>query len=57
MAQTAMPRAALSAPAPDSASIAAVVNGQVITDQDVTNRARLLSLSTGMPPTPKCWPG
>jgi peptidyl-prolyl cis-trans isomerase SurA len=39
-------------PAPDSASIAAVVNGEVITDDDVMARARLLALSTGMPATP-----
>ncbi|HUW81076.1 MAG TPA: peptidylprolyl isomerase [Acidocella sp.] len=36
----------------DSASIAAIVNGQVITSQDVAARARLLALSTGMSPTP-----
>jgi peptidyl-prolyl cis-trans isomerase SurA len=35
-----------------NASIAAVVNGQVITDDDVANRARLLALSSGMPATP-----
>lgn len=35
------------------ASIAAVVNGQVITQQDVNDRAHLLALSTGMPPTPQ----
>jgi peptidyl-prolyl cis-trans isomerase SurA len=34
------------------ASIAAVVNGQLITTTDVTNRTRLLALSTGMQPTP-----
>lgn len=39
-------------PSPDSASIAAVVNGQVITTQDVLDRARLLAVSTGMNPTP-----
>jgi peptidyl-prolyl cis-trans isomerase SurA len=50
--QVAMPGKAPSIAGADSASIAAVVNGQVITDQDVVNRARLLSLSTGMPPTP-----
>jgi peptidyl-prolyl cis-trans isomerase SurA len=37
----------------DNASIAAVVNGQVITSQDVADRARLLALSTGMQPTPE----
>jgi peptidyl-prolyl cis-trans isomerase SurA len=37
---------------PDSASIAAVVNGQVITSDDVDARARLLAVSTGMPLTP-----
>jgi peptidyl-prolyl cis-trans isomerase SurA len=35
----------------DGASIAAVVNGQVITNQDVEARARLLAVSTGMAPT------
>src|ERR1700723_1359711 len=49
--QTATPGVALSAGAPYSASIAAVVNGQVITDQDVTNRAALLAISIGIPPT------
>lgn len=39
-----------SLPAPDSASMAAVVNGQIITTQDVTARARLLALSMGMQP-------
>ncbi|MDE8348500.1 MAG: peptidylprolyl isomerase [Acidocella sp.] len=34
------------------ANIAAVVNGQVITTTDVTDRAMLLALSTGMKPTP-----
>ncbi len=34
------------------ASIAAVVNGQVITNDDVANRARLLALSSGMKATP-----
>jgi peptidyl-prolyl cis-trans isomerase SurA len=34
------------------ASIAAVVNGQLITNADVANRTRLLALSTGMQPTP-----
>jgi peptidyl-prolyl cis-trans isomerase SurA len=36
----------------DEASIAAVVNGQVITNQDVEARAKLLAVSTGMAPTP-----
>ena len=53
VAQTAMPGAALGAGNQDSANIAAVVNGQVITDQDVTNRAGLLALSIGIPPTPQ----
>ncbi len=35
-----------------TADIAAVVNGQVITNQDVANRARLLALSSGMQVTP-----
>jgi peptidyl-prolyl cis-trans isomerase SurA len=34
------------------ASIAAIVNGQVITNQDVANRAGLLALSSGLPLTP-----
>jgi peptidyl-prolyl cis-trans isomerase SurA len=34
------------------ASIAAIVNGQVITNQDVANRAGLLALSSGLPPAP-----
>jgi peptidyl-prolyl cis-trans isomerase SurA len=33
------------------ASIAAVVNGQVITSDDVQSRAKLLALSSGLPPT------
>jgi len=37
---------------PDDASIAAIVNGQVITSQDVADRARLLAVSTGLNPTP-----
>ncbi|MDE8345944.1 MAG: peptidylprolyl isomerase [Acidocella sp.] len=37
---------------PDSASIAAIVNGQVITNQDIIARARLLAISTGLNPTP-----
>jgi peptidyl-prolyl cis-trans isomerase SurA len=36
--------------AAQEASIAAVVNGQVITSEDVEARARLLALSSGMPP-------
>jgi peptidyl-prolyl cis-trans isomerase SurA len=50
MAQTAAPVAA--ATASDSASIAAVVNGQIITSQDVYAKARLLAISAGMNPTP-----
>jgi len=37
--------------AAQEASIAAVVNGEVITSEDVEARARLLALSSGMPPT------
>ena len=37
---------------PDSSAIAAVVDGQVITTQDVANRARLLAVTMGIPPTP-----
>jgi peptidyl-prolyl cis-trans isomerase SurA len=50
--------AGLAAPAlaqvsgPDDATIAAVVNGEVITSQDVADRARLLAVSIGLNPTP-----
>jgi peptidyl-prolyl cis-trans isomerase SurA len=37
--------------APDASSIAAVVNGQVITTQDVAARGRLLALSIGLDPS------
>ena len=37
----------------DGAGIAAVVNGEVITTQDVAARSRLLAVSTGMPVTPQ----
>ncbi|WP_298215522.1 peptidylprolyl isomerase [Acidocella sp.] len=40
------------APSADSVGVAAVVNGQVITTQDVANRARLLALSMGMTASP-----
>jgi peptidyl-prolyl cis-trans isomerase SurA len=36
---------------PADATISAVVNGQVITNQDVDARARLFALSAGLPPT------
>lgn len=39
--------------APDTTSMVATVNGQVITSQDVSARARLLALSMGMHPTPQ----
>ena len=45
-------RAQTAPPGPDAATIAAVVNGQVITNQDVQARARLLALSSGMPSDP-----
>ncbi|HTJ90825.1 MAG TPA: peptidylprolyl isomerase [Acidocella sp.] len=51
--RAAMPAATLGAEGSDSASIAAVVNGQVITNQDVSNRAGLLALSIGMPRSPE----
>jgi peptidyl-prolyl cis-trans isomerase SurA len=49
------PVLAQTAPSPpsDSATIVATVNGQVITNQDVAARARLLAVSTGMPLTPQ----
>ncbi len=37
----------------DSSSIAAVVNGQVITTQDVAARARLIAVTMGINPTPE----
>jgi peptidyl-prolyl cis-trans isomerase SurA len=43
---------AMSGMSPDSSAIAAVVDGQVITTQDVANRARLLAVTMGIPPTP-----
>lgn len=52
LAQT-VPQMAESLNKPDSAAMAAVVNGQVITTQDVAARARLLALSMGMAPTPE----
>jgi peptidyl-prolyl cis-trans isomerase SurA len=48
LAQSAAP---VTASVPD-VSIAAVVNGQVITNQDVADRAKLLAVSTGMQLTP-----
>jgi peptidyl-prolyl cis-trans isomerase SurA len=51
-AQTTPAGGAATLPAPDSASIAAVINGQVITNQDVLDRARLFAVSTGLPPAP-----
>jgi peptidyl-prolyl cis-trans isomerase SurA len=39
------------------ARIAAVVNGQVITDTDVANRARLFALTVGMRPDPQILQG
>jgi peptidyl-prolyl cis-trans isomerase SurA len=44
--------AALNTAMAQDASIAAVVNGQLITNTDVANRTRLLALSTGMQATP-----
>lgn len=46
--------AGLSAPRAEAqtATIAAVVNGDVITNEDVNNRARFFALATGQAPTP-----
>ena len=41
------------APASSGEKIVAVVNGDVITTGDVTNRGRLFALSTGLPVTPE----
>jgi peptidyl-prolyl cis-trans isomerase SurA len=51
LAQTAIQPAAPVA-APDSSGIAAVVNGQVITTQDVAARAQLLAVTMGIAPNP-----
>jgi peptidyl-prolyl cis-trans isomerase SurA len=37
------------APLPDTSRIAAVVNGDVISEADIANRARLFAISTGLP--------
>ena len=41
------------APTSDAMQIIAVVNGDVITNDDVSNRGRLFALSTGLPVTPE----
>jgi peptidyl-prolyl cis-trans isomerase SurA len=51
LAQT-TPPASVQIGAPDSAGIAAVVNSQVITTQDVAARARLLAVTMGINPVP-----
>ena len=48
LAVTAPPQAA----APQGMRIVAIVNGDVITNADVSSRARLFALSTGLPVTP-----
>lgn len=52
LAQTAAPAASPDSSAPDSSAIAATVNGQVITTQDVAARAKLLAVTMGINPTP-----
>lgn len=52
LAQTMAPNAAAPGTAADSSGIAAVVNGQVITTQDVAARAQLLAVTMGINPTP-----
>jgi peptidyl-prolyl cis-trans isomerase SurA len=47
------PALAQTNPGADTTGIAAVVNGQVITTQDVAARSRLLAVSTGMQITPQ----
>nr|WP_294530964.1 peptidylprolyl isomerase [uncultured Rhodopila sp.] len=42
-------RPAAERPLPDTSRIAAVVNGDVISDADIANRARLFAISTGLP--------
>jgi len=41
------------APLADSTRIAAVVNGEVISNSDIANRARLFAISTGLPLSPE----
>ena len=51
------PALAQTASRPDSAGIAAVVNGEVITTAGCRRPSRLLAISTGMPPTLTNLPG
>jgi peptidyl-prolyl cis-trans isomerase SurA len=44
--------AAAAQPLADSSRIAAVVNGDIISEADIGNRARLFTISTGLPMTP-----
>ncbi len=46
------PAAAAQPPLVDRSRIAAVVNGDVISDADIGNRARLFAISTGLPMSP-----
>jgi len=52
LAQTAPAQTLPQLTAPDSSGIAAVVNGQVITTQDVAGRSQLLAATMNIPPTP-----
>ena len=55
-AETSAKPAASSSAAPalqDASRIAAVVNGDVISDADIANRARLFAISTGLPMSPE----
>ncbi|MEJ0047440.1 MAG: hypothetical protein WDN04_16010 [Rhodospirillales bacterium] len=49
----AIPPPKLTAPPADADAIATVVNGDVITRADVSNRARMFALSTGLTLTPE----
>ncbi len=51
--RVAPPPAASPGAAGDAMQIVAVVNGDVITNGDVTNRGKLFALSTGLPVTPE----
>jgi peptidyl-prolyl cis-trans isomerase SurA len=46
------PGATSEQPLPGSTRIAAVVNGDVVTNNDIENRARLFAMSTGLPMSP-----
>jgi peptidyl-prolyl cis-trans isomerase SurA len=52
-ARAGRPGAAPSAPTGPKTDIVAVVNGDIVSNDDIANRTRLFALSTGMPVTPE----